>query len=89
MKANIVQIGNSKGIRIPKTLLEQLKFEKTVELEILPEGLLMRPISTKSNSRDGWAEQFAAALAENGADDSTDFADWNENSLTAFDEEEW
>ena len=89
MKANIVQIGNSQGIRIPKILLEQLKFEKTIELEVLPEGLLMRPVSAQSQPREGWAEQFAAALVENGADDAREFADWNENALSAFDEKEW
>jgi len=84
MKANIIQIGNSQGVRIPKILLEQLKFEKTVELEVLPEGLLVRPASKLP--RDGWAEQFAA---ENGANDAEEFADWNETTLSTFDEKEW
>jgi len=87
MKASIIQIGNSQGIRIPKALLEQLKFEKTVELDVLPEGLLLRPASEKTKPRDGWTEMFAAALAEGSTDD--DFADWNAAALTEFDEKEW
>ncbi len=87
MKASIIQIGNSQGIRIPKTLLEQLKFEKTVELDVTSEGLLLRPAKEKTEPREGWSEMFAAALASPEADD--DFSDWNEASLTEFDEKEW
>lgn len=90
MKANIVQIGNSKGIRIPKVLLEQLQFEKSVEFEVLPEGLLLRPIheSAKVSPRAGWDEMFQSALNED-ADDSAEFADWNQIKLTEFDRSEW
>lgn len=91
MKANIVQIGNSQGVRIPKVLLEQLKFERTVELEILPEGLLLRPVSGQTPPRTGWAEQFAVALAAGETDDAQEeeFADWDNAALSRFDEEEW
>ena len=91
MKTQIIAIGNSKGVRIPKALLEQLKFEKTVEFEILPEGLLLRPVREKQKRqpREGWEQMFRAALAAGETDDSEEFADWNENSLTSFDEEEW
>lgn len=89
MKVNIIQIGNSQGVRIPKILLEQLKFEKIIELEILPEGLLMRPAAKQSSPRDGWAEQFASALAEGDSDDKAEFADWTEPALTSFDKDEW
>ncbi len=90
MKVNIVQIGNSKGVRIPKVLLEQLQFEESVEFEILPEGLLLRPIheQTKTAPRAGWDEMFRLALAENG-DDLQEFVDWNQTGLTEFDEKEW
>ena len=92
MKANIVQIGNSKGVRIPKTLLEQLRFEKSVEFQVTPEGLLLRPVHEKSENdseaRAGWDEMFQTALAETG-DDATEFADWNQPELTEFDKTKW
>lgn len=90
MKTNIVQIGNSKGVRIPKALLEQLKFERTVEFEITSEGLLMRPVKEKKteNPRADWAEMFDKALA-NEADDAREFDDWNVANLSEFDEKEW
>jgi len=92
MKANIVQIGNSKGVRIPKTLLEQLRFEKSVEFQITPEGLLLRPVHERKQSdsppRTGWNEMFQTALAEDG-DDAQEFADWNQTGLTEFDDKGW
>ena len=90
MKANIIQIGDSKGVRIPQILLKQLQFEEFVELEILPEGLLLRPLhtQTKANPRAGWSEMFSAAVTENG-DDSAEFAEWNQIAPNQFDEKEW
>lgn len=92
MKVNIVQIGNSKGVRIPKTLLEQLHFEKSVEFQVLPEGLLLRPVHEKQENdalpRTGWHEMFQTALAETG-DDAAEFADWNQAGLSEFDTKEW
>ncbi len=42
MKAQIIQIGNSQGIRIPKTLLEETKISGEVELESHAEGIVIR-----------------------------------------------
>ena len=42
LKAQIIRIGNSQGIRIPKPILEQLGFTNEVELEILPGQLVIR-----------------------------------------------
>jgi antitoxin MazE len=91
MKTSIVQIGNSKGVRIPKAFLEQLKFGEAVEFEILPEGLLLRPVVEPEEpavARAGWKEMFRSALSEEG-DDGSDFADWNTPGLSGFDEKEW
>ena len=43
MKANIVSIGNSKGIRIPNVLLKQFDFNDQVDLEIEKEGIVIKP----------------------------------------------
>ena len=41
----LTKIGNSKGIRIPKPLIEQAHLEDTqLELEVLKNGLLIKPI---------------------------------------------
>ncbi|MGF1590544.1 MAG: AbrB/MazE/SpoVT family DNA-binding domain-containing protein [Pleurocapsa sp.] len=34
MKIDIIKIGNSQGVRIPKTIMEQCGFGESVEMEI-------------------------------------------------------
>ena len=55
MKAQIVQIGNSQGLRIPKVLLEESGIMGEVELEIHAEGILIRNIS---KPRADWDSRF-------------------------------
>lgn len=44
MKAQIIQIGNSQGIRIPKMMLEETGISGEVDLQITPEGILIKNI---------------------------------------------
>jgi len=53
MKAYIVRIGNSRGIRLPKTLLQKAQLEDEVELRAEPGHIL---ISKTDKPRAGWAE---------------------------------
>jgi len=55
MKTNVIRIGNSRGIRIPKALLEQCHLQDEVELEVSGDHLLVRPTT---RPRSGWAEAF-------------------------------
>lgn len=55
MKTTIVRIGNSRGIRIPKAVLEQCHLQDEVELEVRDDHLEVRP-ATKP--RSGWADAF-------------------------------
>lgn len=56
MKAMIVPIGNSKGIRIPKILLEQCHLKKDVELIVQDDMIIIRP--EKKTPRQDWDAQF-------------------------------
>lgn len=56
MKATIVPIGNSKGIRIPKALLAQCNIHKDVELEVKGNAILIK--SVRSKPRRNWEEAF-------------------------------
>lgn len=78
-KVQIIKIGNSQGIRIPKALIEQCGFSSEVELRV-EEGKL---IISKPPVREGWEESFRE-MAESGDDELLlgDFAN-------QFDEEEW
>ena len=65
MKVSVVQIGNSKGIRIPKAVLEQCNIENEVDLEVNDGKIILEPTAHKP--RKGWDEQFAA-MADNQED---------------------
>ncbi|MGQ0540865.1 MAG: AbrB/MazE/SpoVT family DNA-binding domain-containing protein [Blastocatellia bacterium] len=79
MKAQIIQIGNSQGIRIPKTLLEETKIEGEVELEACPDGILIRNIRAPRND---WDAVFKS-LAEGEDDMAVD------SSSTVFEKKGW
>jgi antitoxin MazE len=51
-----VAIGNSRGLRIPKAILEQCRLENEVELEIEAGRLVIKPV--KRAPRKGWDEAF-------------------------------
>ena len=57
MIVNIVPIGNSKGIRIPKAILEQCDIANEVEMEIKNGKIIIEP--TKRIPRKGWIESFS------------------------------
>ena len=57
MLAHLVSIGNSKGIRIPATLLRQYGIQDEVELLPGKDEIVIRPVSRKP--REGWDKAFA------------------------------
>jgi antitoxin MazE len=79
MKAQIIQIGNSQGIRIPKAVLEETKLSGEVEMEVTPEGLLIRNIK---RPRGDWDAVFKSLA------DSDDDLELNEAN-TGFSRKEW
>lgn len=60
MEVSVIQIGNSKGIRFSKTLLERYNIKDTVEM-ILEKGQII--IKPKSVPRKGWEAAFKAMHA--------------------------
>lgn len=83
MKTRIIQIGNSRGIRIPKVLLEQSGLGEKVELKAEKEKIIIKPIK---KTREGWAEAFKE-MAENEDDELLDKDVLHAQSN--WDEEEW
>ena len=65
IKSRIVAIGNSQGVRIPKMLLEDSRITGEVDLELHPEGILIRKAQ---KPRAGWSEAFKS-MAENEEDE--------------------
>ncbi len=76
MKARLVRMGNSRGVRLPKPLIEQVGLVDEVELRVQAGGILIAPARIP---RAGWAE--AAARVSGGLLDPA--------VPTRFDEDEW
>ena len=68
MRTQIIRIGNSRGIRIPKLLLEKCRLEEEVELEVRAGQLVIRPIR---GPRKEWTTAFRQ-MAEYNQDDLLD-----------------
>jgi len=79
MKARLVRIGNSRGIRLPKAIIDQVGLNDEVELLVEDQRLVIVPAT---RARAGWAESVQAL----GADPATEL---DAATPTRFDEAEW
>jgi antitoxin MazE len=79
MKTRLVRIGNSRGLRLAKPLIQQLGFEDEVEMRAEGGALVIRASRVV---RAGWADA-AAKLAASGK------GLLDEGAVTRFDAEEW
>ena len=80
MKTRLVRIGNSRGIRIPKPLIEEAGLSDEVEVRARRGSIVVLPLA---GVRSGWAEaaRKLRALEEDRLLDGP--------SVTRFDENEW
>lgn len=79
-KTRIVRVGNSRGIRVPKVLLDQADLPDQVELCAEPGRLIVR---AAARPRAGWAAK-ARAMHEQDDDRMLDGS-----TATHFDASEW
>jgi antitoxin MazE len=82
MKAQIVRIGNSQGIRIPKPFLQQSGIAKEVDIEVQGNQIVLKSLR---RPREGWEESFRQ-MASKGDDR---LLDEKLLKLPSWDEEEW
>ena len=82
MRARIIKIGNSQGIRIPKPLLQQVGIGEDVELAIEDKRIIILPVSKPRENWDAAFKQMAAT-----GDDALLIAD--QELIHLWDEEEW
>lgn len=80
MRTRIVRVGNSRGVRLPKPLLDESGLADEVEIHAEPGRII---IESALRRRAGWAEA-ARAMAERGEDQILDAP-----TPTDFDSEEW
>lgn len=83
MLQSIREIGNSQGILLPRTLLQQAGIGSTVDIEITNGALILRAI--KKHPREGWEEVFDKAAQSNETPEN-DFFDGLPNQ---FDQTDW
>lgn len=79
VKARLVRIGNSRGIRLPRAVIEQVGLDDEVELRVEGQRLVIVPVT---RARVGWAEAIQAM----GADPASQL---DASTPTRFDETEW
>ena len=53
MKGRLVRIGNSRGVRLPKPVIEEAGLTDEVEVRVRDGAVVIRPIA---QARSGWAE---------------------------------
>ena len=81
MRTELVRIGNSRGIRIPKPIIEQCGFGETVEVRVERDCLIVSP---ERRPRQGWSDTFGASGPAVADEFMLEAAGSND-----FDSEEW
>ncbi|MDB4303871.1 AbrB/MazE/SpoVT family DNA-binding domain-containing protein [Desulfosarcina sp.] len=81
MRARVIKIGNSQGLRIPKPILEQTGIMDDVEIEVEKNQIIIRPVK---NVRQGWDAAFKN-MGEKGDDELT----FDDSISNSWDEKEW
>jgi len=82
IKAKIIRIGNSKGIRLSKSLIEQYNMKDEVLLETKKDSIVIRPVE---KPRVGWEKSFEIMRLKGDdvlLDEGTELA-------SEWDQEEW
>jgi len=76
---DIIRIGNSQGIRIPKHFIEQRGLKGRVEMNVENNALVIAPAR---EARNGWSDTFRT-MAKQGDDapllNEDDHSDWDES----------
>jgi antitoxin MazE len=81
METSIIKIGNSKGLRLSKTILEKYNIQDKVELILEKGQIILKPIASP---RKNWEMEFKK-MSENGDDkllmndlfDDENLEEWN------------
>jgi len=64
MEVSVIKIGNSRGIRLSKTLIDKYSIKDTVDLILEKGQIVIKPLS---RPRKGWEKAFKE-MSENGDD---------------------
>ena len=64
MKVDVVPIGNSRGIRIPKALIKLCHIQSEVDLDVKGDTIVIHPV--KHKAREGWETAFRTMRRDRG-----------------------
>ncbi len=81
MKVDLIRIGNSRGVRIPKPILEQCGFGSQADMTVKDNVLVIAPARA---IREGWDDAFEAMAAA-----GDDLAPFLEDIGHGWDDAEW
>ncbi len=74
MQVTLIDIGTSKGIRIPANILKDLDRPSTFDLKVENNKIILDIIN---NPRDGWDDKFKETKNDLLIDDSLDLDQWD------------
>ena len=75
MQVSLIDIGTSKGIRIPASVLKEIDIPKSFELRIEEGGIVLDVVE---EPRQGWSEKFRDSDNTLLIDDTLDEDAWDE-----------
>ena len=81
MRINLISIGNSRGVRIPASVIRECGLDNELEMRVEDGSIILEPVKPV---REGWDEAFREMAAR-----GDDAAAMPESTDTAFDEDEW
>jgi len=81
MKTRLVKIGNSRGVRLPATVIEACGFGEELEMRVEKGAVVIEPAHS---AREGWDQAFRA-MSEAGDDAPL----LDEEAANEFDRAEW
>lgn len=89
LKGKLVRIGNSRGVRLPKAVIEQAGLTENVRITVEGDQVIIRSKPDR-NPRADWDEQMKKAIAEHGNELSAEDREWLDAPLNPeFDAKEW
>jgi antitoxin MazE len=80
MLVRVRRIGNSQGVLLSKTMMDQCEIRDLVNVEVRGNSIVIEPVS--QTPREGWEKQFQ--MAESNSDEHL-----MDNISNEFDDTEW
>jgi antitoxin MazE len=85
MRTNLVRIGNSHGVRLPKALIAAARLGPEIDLELVDGTLVLRAAPEAVHPRAGWEQAFQADPGPLTRDER----DWIDADLSSVSEKDW